>query len=263
MQGWDALSENRVRKSITIYERIVGLTRAQAVGQKASELYGTGEPPYLDIYAHVAATQQSAAFETYFPPMYKHFSISVFSPARGRFATVFTDISVRKQMEEALRAMALVDDLTGLYNRRGFLILAQQQLKMADRVKGRMMLLFADLNGLKWINDTFGHPEGDRALIEVADVLRETFRESDISARFGGDEFVVLAIETDNASPEILITRLQENLEARNVRGGRRYKLSLSMGIAHYDPEHPCSIDDLLARADRLMYEQKQVNQKV
>ena len=164
--------------------------------------------------------------------------------------------------EEELAHMATHDPLTDVPNRRGFFTLARQQLKMADRAKKRMALLFADFDHLKQINDAFGHSEGDRALIEVADVLKETFRESDIIARIGGDEFVALAIETDEASAEILTTRLQENLQARNARGERRYKLSLSVGVARYDPEHPCSIDELLARADRLMYEQKEDSQK-
>jgi len=125
-----------------------------------------------------------------------------------------------------------------------------------------MMLLFSDFNGLKRINDILGHPEGDRALIETADVLRETFRESDIIARIGGDEFVVLAIETDGAPAEVIATRLQQNLEARNAREGRLYKLSLSMGLAQYDPEHPCSIEELVAQADRAMYERKRDDQK-
>jgi diguanylate cyclase (GGDEF)-like protein/PAS domain S-box-containing protein len=173
---------------------------------------------------------------------------------------VYTDITRRKRMEDALRAMLVVDELTGLYNRRGFSTLGQQQLKMADRAKRKMVLLFADFDDLKRINDTLGHREGDQALIEIASVLKDTFRESDIIARIGGDEFVVLAIETDGVSAEILTSRLQENLEARNAEGDHRYKLSLSAGIARYDPEHPCSIDELLARADRLMYEQKQDN---
>ena len=97
-------------------------------------------------------------------------------------------------------------------------------------------------------------------MIETADVLRETFRESDIIARIGGDEFVVLAIETNGSPAEVLIHRLQENLEARNAREGRRYELSLSVGLARYDPERPCSIDELVAQADRAMYEKKQGN---
>ncbi|MFQ5814333.1 MAG: PAS domain S-box protein, partial [Anaerolineae bacterium] len=171
---------------------------------------------------------------------------------------VYTDITARVRMEETLRALALLDELTNLYNRRGFSVLAEQQLKMAERGKRKMLLLFADLDGLKWINDTFGHSEGDRALMETADVLEETFRESDIVARIGGDEFVVLAVETNGSPAEVLVHRLQENLEARNARRDRRYELSLSVGLARYDPERPCSIEELLTQADRAMYERKQ-----
>jgi diguanylate cyclase (GGDEF)-like protein/PAS domain S-box-containing protein len=171
---------------------------------------------------------------------------------------VYTDISERVRMEETLRTLAFLDELTGLYNRRGFLTLAEQQLKTADRAKRKMLLLFADFDHLKHINDTLGHTQGDLALIEVADVLRDKFRESDIIARIGGDEFVVLATETGEASADAITARLQENLKAINAREGRRYKLSLSMGIAHYDFEQPCSIEALLARADRAMYERKQ-----
>ncbi len=171
---------------------------------------------------------------------------------------VYTNITERVQMEETLRSLALLDNLTDLFNRRGFFTLAEQQLKAAERARRRMVLLFADFDGLKQINDTFGHSEGDRTLIETADTLRETFRESDIIARIGGDEFVVLAAETGGADADVITTRLQENLAARNARGDRRYKLSLSVGTARYDPEHSCSINELLAQADRAMYERKQ-----
>jgi diguanylate cyclase (GGDEF)-like protein/putative nucleotidyltransferase with HDIG domain len=121
-----------------------------------------------------------------------------------------------------------------------------------------MLLLFTDFNNLKWINDTLGHHKGDLALIETANILTETFRETDIIARIGGDEFGVLAMEGRRDGAEMLISRLQENLDTHNAREKCSYKLSLSMGIARYDPECPCSIDELLARADSLMYEQKQ-----
>jgi diguanylate cyclase (GGDEF)-like protein/PAS domain S-box-containing protein len=179
----------------------------------------------------------------------------------GKFVGVLsalTDITERKRAEEQLAYMATHDPLTGVPNRRGFFTLAEQQLKMADRMRRGVLLLFVDFDDLKRINDAFGHAEGDRALIEIADVLRGTFRESDIIGRIGGDEFVVLAMETDEGSAEVLATRLQKNLEARNARGDLRYKLSLSVGVVRYDPENPCSIDELLTRADRAMYERKQ-----
>lgn len=168
----------------------------------------------------------------------------------------------RKQKEERLRVLALVDELTGVHNRRGFLTLAQQQLKLADRTKSPVLLVFIDLNDLKWINDMFGHAEGDQALVEIAEILTEGFRSPDIIARIGGDEFVLLATGVGPNSEGILVNRLRAHVKARNVRSSLRCKLSLSVGTAWYDPEHPCSIEELLHRADRQMYEQKRANQK-
>jgi len=163
----------------------------------------------------------------------------------------------RHRMQEKIRSLSLVDELTGLCNRRGFLTLASQQLKLAHRLKKRMLLIFADLDGMKWINDTLGHQEGDKALIEIAKILKETFRESDIIARLGGDEFVVLTVEKSVSIDDAITKRLQEKLNSQNAHGNRRYCLSLSLGVAHHDPEHPCSIDELLAKADLSMYQRK------
>lgn len=163
----------------------------------------------------------------------------------------------RHRLLAELQRMSFVDDLTGLRNRRGFFALAEQQVKLADRTKNGFLLPLADLDGLKSINDAFGHREGDLALIETASVLKETFRESDIIARIGGDEFAVIAIEAGPDSAEILRDRLSKNLEVSNAGGSRRYTLSISLGIATYDPRHPCTIDELLARADARLYEQK------
>lgn len=121
-----------------------------------------------------------------------------------------------------------------------------------------MFLIFTDVDGLKGINDTFGHHECDQALIDTSNILKGTFRESDIIARIGGDEFVVLTIETSEDSAEVLTTRLRNNLKIHELKGGGRpYRLSISIGIARYDPEYPCSIDELMDRAGKLMYEEK------
>lgn len=167
----------------------------------------------------------------------------------------------RHQLQMALRAMSLIDDLTGLYNRRGFLTLARQQLKVADRMHKRVSQIFVDLDGLKTINDLHGHRAGDHALIEAAEVLRTSFRDSDIIARIGGDEFVVLAMETSGATAETFAARLAENAKARNARDPHKVPLSYSMGVAYYDPDNPCTIDELLARADTLMYDNKRAKQ--
>ena len=174
------------------------------------------------------------------------------------FRGIIRDVTRQKQAEEALKAMSLVDDLTGLFNRRGFFTLAEQELRIANRRKRGTFLLFADLDDLKEINDTFGHLEGDQALMDIARILKESFREPDILARIGGDEFVVLATEgAAEAGPELLMERLRKNLALFNEKSEHPYTLSISMGIAIYDPGHPVPIDTLLVQADRNMYEEK------
>jgi two-component system cell cycle response regulator len=167
------------------------------------------------------------------------------------------NITDRKQMEEQILAISMTDQLTGLHNRRGFLILAEQHLKLSDRTKMGMLFFFADLDGMKRINDTLGHEEGDRALIDVATILQETFRSSDIIARIGGDEFAVLAIEATGITAETIMMRLKNQINEHNKKEKRHYKISISMGITRYDPENPCSLDDLMSHADKLMYKQK------
>ena len=172
------------------------------------------------------------------------------------------DISERKRMEEELRALSLTDELTGLYNRRGLLTFAKQLFKMANRGKKGMFILYADVDNLKGINDSLGHKEGDRALVDVANVLRENYRESDIIARIGGDEFVVVPVGSTGESNEKIRDRLKKQLEIFLEKNKREYRLSMSVGLAYYDPKKPCSIDDLLTEADELMYEQKRLKKK-
>jgi len=171
---------------------------------------------------------------------------------------VIEDITERKQMEERLRAISLVDDLTGLYNRRGFLTLAEHQLKLANRAKKGVMLLFIDLDNLKEVNDEFGHPVGDQALIQTTEILKKTFRESDIIARIGGDEFVILTLEISRASARTFYDRLHKSLDSFNKHARLPFDLALSVGWAHYDPVKPQTIGKLLALADQMMYRHKQ-----
>ena len=164
----------------------------------------------------------------------------------------------RKQLEDQLQHMSISDDLTGLLNRRGFTTLAQKQLDLAERNGSKMTLFFIDLDGLKLINDKLGHNVGDQAIIDTANILKETFRSSDVIARMGGDEFVTFGIsDSEVESDTILLKRLQENIKIHNAKTRRPYKLSCSVGAAYYDPQSPKSLDDILSQADAMMYEEK------
>jgi two-component system cell cycle response regulator len=161
-------------------------------------------------------------------------------------------------LQERLREMSNSDELTGLYNRRGFYAIAQQQLKVANRAKGEVALLFADMDKFKSINDQWGHQKGDEALVAMANILKQTFRESDLIARISGDEFALLLIDTPEKNLSVVFNRLEKNIDAFNIHSGGMINLSLSIGMAVYDHDRPCSIDQLLKQADRRMYEQKQ-----
>jgi two-component system cell cycle response regulator len=164
----------------------------------------------------------------------------------------------RHRLKEELQALALVDDLTGLSNRRGFFVLAEQQIKYVRRLQNKLILLYADLDGLKKINDTFGHQEGDQALIHVTQILKRTIRDSDIVARIGGDEFALFAADAVCEEIQALPTRLEKNVEEFNALGPGLYKLSISVGYVCYDFLDNPSLAELLNRADKAMYEQKQ-----
>jgi len=156
-----------------------------------------------------------------------------------------------------LQSLSLVDDLTNLYNRRGFMLFAQQQLSLSVRAKRGMILFFIKLYGLKEIKDKSGHQSGDLALIETASILKEVFRGSDIVGRHAEDEFTAIAIESFDANNEIIITRLRDDLYSSNKQANRLYELSLSIGTAYYDTEELCSIEKLINRAEESMNEQR------
>lgn len=163
----------------------------------------------------------------------------------------------RNRMSMAIRSLSLVDELTELYNRRGFLTLAEQQLKTAERLERKAALVFIDLDGMKIINDTFGHSVGNIALRETAEILQMTFRKADIIGRLGGDEFVVLALLEEAEGSDALCQRLENNLTLCNSLKGRQYLLSLSYGVTIHDPSNTASLEEMINEADRLMYVQK------
>jgi len=163
----------------------------------------------------------------------------------------------RQRVHLQLFSDALSDDLTGLNNRRGFSRLAEHHVRLAYRTQKPFLLAFIDLDGLKGINDTYGHQEGNRALVEASSVIRDSFRQSDILGRIGGDEFVVLITDADKDSIETVYTRVQDKLTSLNKACRRHYEIALSIGIVHADPARMIDLDALLSQADALMYEHK------
>ncbi len=192
--------------------------------------------------------------------IFDRYSAPMIGPDNRYYGRVwyFRDITERKRLENEILNLSLTDELTGLYNRRGFTLLAEQEVKLAHRMKRTMLLFFGDVDNLKTINDTWGHARGDQALQDISATLKENFRESDIVARFGGDEFVVLAVDASMDNAEMLINRIQSALETHSQQDAGSYHLSLSLGYAFYDPEVPCTVSELISSADHLMYQQKQ-----
>lgn len=160
-------------------------------------------------------------------------------------------------LTEQLKHISMNDVLTQLYNRRGFLLLAGEQLKIAQRDGIGLMLFFADVDGLKKINDSYGHAEGDRAIIKIAEILRKSFRDPDIVARFAGDEYAVLAVKAGRESERIFQERVQDNLDEYNARREKPYFLSLSMASIYFQVDKDTVIEALMARADEKLYQMK------
>ncbi|HKR60452.1 MAG TPA: diguanylate cyclase [Pyrinomonadaceae bacterium] len=187
-------------------------------------------------------------------------SISVVRDSEGlpvHFIFQIEDITERKRAEGAIKTLSLVDELTGLYNRRGFLAFSEQHLISLQRANKSLMMVYADLDGLKQINDSYGHKEGDRALIKTAEILRETFRTSDVLGRLGGDEFTVFATVEPEGGVETVMARLNDKLQKYNSQSNAPYRLSVSVGLAFMHPNENQTVEDLMAQADESMYQNK------
>jgi two-component system cell cycle response regulator len=163
---------------------------------------------------------------------------------------------VRHEKDENLRKQALIDELSQLYNRRGFISVFHQYLKIAQREGQNLLLIMVDVDGLKSINDTHGHLEGDRAIIDTGKILKGTFRGSDLVGRIGGDEFVVLAVQASDENAQALRERLQNKIDQYNSTN-TNFTLSLSVGITRFDPQVNIPFETLLAQADDDLYDQK------
>ncbi|QXM06188.1 diguanylate cyclase domain-containing protein [Crassaminicella indica] len=170
------------------------------------------------------------------------------------------DITEKVHLREKLKIQSLTDELTSLYNRRGFFSIIRHKFEFARRNKKGMLLFFIDIDGMKHINDNLSHNQGDCALIGTAKILKNTFHENDVLARIGGDEFVALSIDVKKQDIEKFINKLLDQQRAFNEESNYPFNISISIGAAYFDPENPVSIEELMARADKLMYEYKKRN---
>ncbi len=245
----------------------LGLEGNGYVGRNYRDFHSLKEAADFQLHIEtVFRTGQSLQHE-YRAERDKKYFLRTLSPVREADAVtavtaVSKEITDRKRMEEELRSLSLTDDLTGLYNRRGFFTLVQQQLRVASRLEKNVVLFGVDMDELKQINDTCGHQTGDTAIRDAADIIRKNFRESDVIARIGGDEFAVFMIENIDIDPVRLGLRLQDILKIYNSQGTRPYTLSLSIGMTRQDPRQPSSIEDMLHSADQDMYEKKRARGK-
>lgn len=174
-----------------------------------------------------------------------------------RTAELQHEVTRRREAEQALRNMAVTDPLTGLYNRRGFVALAEQHLKLAQREKRRLRLYFADLDGLKPINDSHGHQEGDNAILQGGTLLRSVFRASDVVARIGGDEFAVIVLEDDDAENTRHLNELDQKIKEYNRLSGLPYQIGMSLGSACVEPGQTTTLPQLMDNADKALYAHK------
>jgi len=247
----------------------LGLAGDGYIGRAYGDFHSPGETKEMsDNVETVLKTGESIQYEHLSLRDNRYF-LRTLSPAKDSdghiwaVTVVSKDVNDLKQLEQKLRSLSLTDELTGLYNRRGFFAMVEQVLKKAKREKRGVFLVYADLDNLKAVNDLLGHHEGDQVLVQTAAVLRATFRESDIIARIGGDEFVVIPMDSGEDNADIIKARFQKNLRRHNEKINFPFTLSISLGMAYYDPDTPCSVDELLRQAERLMYDDKCLRKKL
>jgi diguanylate cyclase (GGDEF)-like protein/PAS domain S-box-containing protein len=168
----------------------------------------------------------------------------------------------RKRMEEELKRLAHYDTLTGVCNRGYGLELLQRQLKLSKRDKSPLLLAYSDLDNLKDINDEFGHEEGDRVMVQVAKLFKSILREVDIITRMGGDEFLLIFLDSSLNEIPIIRKRLSKELARLNQISKKPYKIGFSLGFSNYDPTNPQLMDELIRIADQNMYKEKKRKNK-
>ena len=235
------------------FERLTGLKRTDLVGKTVQEVLPNTEHYWIEQYGEVALTGKPKTFESHSQGLDKDFEVTAYSPMLGTFAVLVSDVTERRKAAEQLRYLSLHDQLTGLHNRHFF----EQELERLDRIKAtRVGMLFCDVDGLKLLNDTFGHNAGDQLLVAVAKVLKSVCTPDQLLARVGGDEFAVLLFNTNLAELQELAAAIREGSKNVSNAGWKHMPLSVSIGFASSLGEHIPS-RELFKVADDNMYREK------
>jgi diguanylate cyclase (GGDEF)-like protein/PAS domain S-box-containing protein len=232
------------------FEKLTGLSSSNLIGNTVKEVLPETEQYWIDKYGNVATTGESISFEEYAKEQDKYYKVRAFSPEKGKFATIFSDITERKKAEEQLQYKTFHDELTGLYNRAYF----NEEIKRYDNIRQLpLSIIMGDVNGLKIANDTFGHKEGDKLLKKIGQIIESSCRKEDLVARTGGDEFVVLLPQTTNKKAEKIYTRIKNNCQKAEECP---IEPSIALGIAT-KKEITDDFEKLLKKAEDKMYQNK------
>ncbi|SET50104.1 diguanylate cyclase (GGDEF) domain-containing protein [Natronincola peptidivorans] len=244
-----------------IFIKSLGINRKNVINRSIKEIFS--DKKYnsflndINVYGEAAADGVKLHIKEYYLEYAKRwFSITISSPQQGYLSTLLTDITERKNSEEKLKYLTFYDKLTGLYNRAYF----EEELKRIN-VKRQLPLsiIIGDINGLKIANDVFGHKEGDKLLINIAQKLKESCRNEDLVARWGGDEFVILLPKTAEEATEYICNRIKKTCQQE---GNGLIKTSIALGSITKNNENE-DINQLLIKAESKMYKNKLIESKI
>lgn len=239
------------------FEHITGFSREDVVGLTLREVFPFLDDSYWELFHQVAEKEEAARVERFVSYKDKYLEIVAFSPSPGQVATIWRDVTEKRKREEEMRYLSFHDVLTGLYNRAFF----EEEIQRLDR--GRhlpLSLIFLDVDGLKEVNDSLGHEEGDRLLGEIAQVLRKSTRGGDVITRWGGDEFIVLLPQTTEDIAREVGKRIEKNCE--EAQRECLLPLSLSWGVATKESDTE-DIREIFRRAEEEAYQKKFLTRKV
>ena len=232
------------------FERMTGLKAENILGRTVLEILPETESYWIETYGRVALTGEPESFENFSSSLDKCFAVNAYQPAPNQFACTFTDITERKKANDDLVYLSSHDQLTGLYNRQYF----EEKFKKID-TKSNLPITVAmgDINGLKLVNDSFGHFVGDELLVKASDIIKNECRNDDLIARIGGDEFAVVFLKTDASEATQIINSIQNRASNQKVAN---VALSISFGYDTKDKEEQ-TLFEVLANAENHMYRHK------